>query len=397
MNRRNAIVLTPRLPWPLDDGGRIAAFQTVWAAAQTHDVTLITFVPPGREHDAPPAELRSLGVEVVAVPHRPPALPAAAITGLVGRWPFTLARYRRPEFTRVLRERVAMLHPAYALVNHLHMASYHDVLDGVPMVLRQHNVEHVWMARVAQDLGMSPAGVYAGIQASKLRRTEADLCRDAALTLAIQEQETMALRALAPGARVETLPIGVDLDRYLEPRPVTPPVVLLAASFAWRPNVEGALRFLAEGWARLHADVPEARLRVAGKTPPPELVTAARLAGAEVAADVPSMPEEFARATLLLVPLWVGAGARVKVVEALAARLPVVSTSMGAEGLGLIPGIHFLEADAPGALAARAAELLRDPARRESLRKAGRERAEERWALPTVARAQNELVATVAR
>ena len=397
MSRRTAIVLTPRLPWPLDDGGRIAAFQTVWAAAQTHDVTLITFVPPGTERDAPPRELRAIGVEVVAVPHHPPTIAAAAISGLVGKWPFTLARYRRPEFARVLRERVAAIRPAYALVNNLHMASYGDELDGVPMILRQQNVEHVWMERVARALGMSPAGVYAGIQATRLRRAEATLCRHAALTLAIQERETMMLRALAPGARVETLPLGVDLERYHEPRPVSPPIVLLAASFAWMPNVEGAHRFLEEGWPRLHAEVPEARLRIAGKAPPPELVLAARLAGAEVAADVPSMPDEFARATLLLVPLWVGAGARVKVVEALAARLPVVSTSMGAEGLGLTPGVHFLEADAPGALAARAAELLRDAARRESLARAGRERAEERWALPTVARVQNELVASVAR
>jgi glycosyltransferase involved in cell wall biosynthesis len=397
MTRPAAIVLTPRLPWPLDDGGRIAAFQTLWAAAQTHDVTLITFVPAGTEGEPPPRELRAMSVEVVPVPHRPPAVAAAAVSGLVGRWPFTLARYRRPEFARVLRKRVAMIRPAYALVNHLHMAPYIDELDGVPMVLRQHNVEHVWMERVARDLGMSPAGVYAGIQASRLRKAEAKLCHDAALTLAIQDEETKALRALAPGARVETLPLGVDLDRYLEPRPVSPAVVLLAASFTWKPNVDGAIRFLEEGWPRLRAEAPGARLRIAGKAPPPDLVAAARLADVEVAADVPSMPEEFARATMLLVPLWVGAGARVKVVEALAARLPVISTSMGSEGLGLTPGVHFLEADAPGALAARAAELLRDPARREALARAGRERAEERWALPTVARLQNELIDSVVK
>jgi glycosyltransferase involved in cell wall biosynthesis len=397
MPRRAAIVLTPRLPWPLDDGGRIAAFQTVWAAAQTHDVTLITFVPPGTEREAAPRELEALGVKVVAVPHHPPSLSAAALSGLVGRWPYTLARYRRNEFTRALRERVAALKPAYALVNHLHMAPYFEELDGVPMVLRQHNVEHVWMERLARDRGMSAEGLYAGVQASRLKRAEASLCRSAALTLAIQDQEAVTLRSLAPGARVETLPVGVDLSRYLAPKPVSPPIVLLAASFAWSPNVEGALRFLSEGWPRLRADAPGARLRIAGKAPPPALITAARLAGAELAADVPSMPEEFARATLLLVPLWVGAGARIKVVEALAARLPVVSTSMGAEGLGLTPGVHYLEADAPGALAARAAELLRDPNRREAIAREGRERAEASWSLPIVARLQNELVATVAR
>jgi glycosyltransferase involved in cell wall biosynthesis len=397
MGRRAAILLTPRLPWPLDDGGRIAAWQTVWAAAQAHDVTLLSFVPPGTERDPVPAGLAELGITVGCVPHLPPPPLQAAVEGLFGRWPYTLARYRSAAFSATLRERVAALTPAYVLANNLHMAPYLESLGGIPTVLREQNVEHLWMERYARERGAAPAALYARVQAARLKRAEASLCRAASLTLAIQDREAEILRSLAPSARIETLPVGIDLDRFAEPRPAEPPVLLLAGSFAWEPNAAGAIRFLEEGWPRVRAGAPNATLRLAGKGPPPSLRAAAERAGVELAADVPSMPEEFARATLLLVPLWIGAGARVKIIEALGARLPVVATSFACEGLGLAPGMHYMEGESAAELGERALELLRDRSRRDGLARAGRAVAEERWSLPAVARLQNRLVAEVAR
>ena len=396
MARRPAIVLTPRLPWPLDDGGRIALWQTVWAAAQEYDVTLLSFVPQGSETEPPPRPLIDLGVTIVRVPFRPPPLPVAAVSGLIGRWPYTLARYRSVAFERFLRERVAVLTPAYVLANNLHMATYVESIGGIPMVLRQQNVEHVWMERYARDRGSTAAGLYAREQVARLKRAEAFLCGTAALTLAIQDGEADILRALVPAARIATLPVGIDLARYPPRRPAEPAVLLLAASFSWPPNVDGALRFLAEGWPRVRAGAPEARLRLAGKSPPTSLVRAASRAGAEIAADVPSMPAEFARAALLLVPLWTGGGARVKIVEAMAARLPVVATAFACEGLGLTSGTHYFEGGTATELADQALALLRDPVRGDAPARAGRALAEERWSLPAVARLQNELVAQVA-
>ena len=139
------------------------------------------------------------------------------------------------------------------------------------------------------------------------------------------------------------------------------------------------------------------RLRIAGKAPPRALLEAATRAGAEIEPDVRSMPVEFARAALLVVPLWTGAGARVRIVEALAAGLPVVSTPTGAEGLGLEPGAHFAEAETPTALAEAVTGLLRDRARLDAMGRAGQAFAERGWALPAVARLQNDLIAQVIR
>ncbi|MGE5178989.1 MAG: glycosyltransferase family 4 protein [Bacteroidota bacterium] len=392
MARSTALVLTTRLPWPLDDGGRVVLWQSVVSTARAHQVTLVSFVPPGTGDDPIPDAIRSACARVVRVAHRPPPIWRAAWRGVAGRWPYTLARYQDPEFAKAVAAAVEHDRPEFALVNHLHLAPYHEALGGVPMILREQNLEHRWMGRLAGSFGPTPAGLYAGYQAGRLREAERELCERAALVLAIQEGETAALRALAPRARVETLPIGIDLSRFLEPSPAKGPVVLLPGSFSWRPNVEGAIRFLEAGWPRVRAAEPRARLRLAGKKPPRPLVSAAARAGAEVAADVPSMEEEFSRATVVVVPLWVGAGARVKIVEAMAARVPVVATPEAAEGLDLEPELHYRPAADAVGLGNAVAALLRDPAERERLAAQGRLLAESRWSLERVAERQEELI-----
>ncbi|HKQ19685.1 MAG TPA: glycosyltransferase family 4 protein [Candidatus Eisenbacteria bacterium] len=393
MARRAALVLTPRLPWPLDDGGRIVLWQGLWAASRDHDVTLVSFVPPGTEREPLPDELRAVTARIVRVPHRPPSLPVAAVRGLVGRWPYTLARYQSAEFAGAVRGAVAADRPAYVFVNHLHLAPYFESLAGVPMILREHNVEHAWMHRRSRSLGPTLTGLYARVQANRLRSVERDSCERAALTLAIQEGEADALRALAPKARIRTVPVGVNLGRFHEPSPALPPTVLLPGSFAWEPNVEGALRFLSEGWPQVSAAVPAARLRIAGKAPPSRLRDAAARGGVTLMPDIPSMEDEFAAATVVVVPLWVGAGARVKVVEAMAARVPVVATPLAVEGLGLEPELHYACGDTGADLGEQVAALLRDRDERVRLAATGRALAEARWSLDVVARLQNSLVA----
>jgi glycosyltransferase involved in cell wall biosynthesis len=393
MPRPTALVLTPRLPWPLDDGGRIVLWQSVFATARHHDVSLISFSPSLEEATPIPEPVRAACARVVLVRRRPPPFLTAAWRGLTGRWPYTLARYQDPAFARAIREEAARVRPVFALVNNLHLAPYYEALGDVPMILREQNAEHRWMARYARSLGGSPRGIYARLQAHRLRGAERELCERAALVLAIQEVEADALRALAPRARVRTLPVGIALERFLEPSPATPPVVLLPGSFLWQPNVDGAMRFLEAGWPRIQAAQPEARLRIAGKGPPAALRRMAERKHAEVAADVPSMEEELSQASVVVAPLWVGAGARVKIIEAMAARVPVVATSTAAEGLELEPDLHYRCGDTAEELGTAVASLLGSPAERLRLGAQGRMLAETRWSLDVVARRQESLIA----
>ena len=390
-SRPSALMLTTRLPWPLDDGGHIATWQVLWSIAQGFDTTLASMVPPPALAAPLPAAFAALGVEVVRVAHRPPPLPVALVRGAFGRWPYMLARYRNRAFEATLRRLVATKRPDLVVVNALHLTTYLDVLAGVCVVMRTQNLEHLWLERYAERLSNPVARLYVRDQARRMRRVEAERCARCDLVLAIREGEAEVLRALAPATRVETLPIGIDMDRYLPRAPDRPPVVAMIASWEWAPNADGGREFLQRGWPRVHDRVPDARLRVVGKNLPADLAESARQAGAEVVGYVDDMAVEFAHAALMVVPLWMGAGIRVKIVEGLAARVPIVTTRIGAEGLDLEPGVHAAFAETPEGLGDAVVELLEHPDRAREMADAGCARVRDRHSLAAMAARTMEL------
>ncbi len=391
MSRPSAIVLTPRLPWPLDDGGRIYVHQSIWSVSRTHDTTVVSLVPPAEMDSPEPAAFAALGVRLVRVPHRPPATPVAALRGLFGRWPYMLARYRNAALDATIRRLIAERRPEFVLTNGLHVTTYVDAFDGVPAILRTPDLVHLWLSRFAERARNPAVRWYARNQVRRMADAERDLASRCALVLPIREEEAVELRRLAPAAHVEYLPLGIDLDRYRPHAPESPPVVALVGSWDWAPNVDGGREFLERGWSRVRAQVPGARLRLAGKHVSPAFAALAERAGAEVVGYVDDMAVEFARASVMVVPLWMGSGVRVKIVEAMAARLPVASTPIGAEGLGLEPGVHAAFGDTPEALGDVVASLLLDTARAEAMAAAARRLAEERYSLAAVAERQRVL------
>jgi glycosyltransferase involved in cell wall biosynthesis len=376
----------------LDDGGRIALWQVVWSTAQRFDTVLVSLVPADTAAQPVPAPPVPLDIEVIRIPHRPPVLPLAVLRGSFGRWPYTLARYRNRQLDSTLRRLVAERHPAVIVVNNLHYATYMDSARGIPFVIRQQNLEHRWLERFASSRTNPLVAAFARFQSRRMLRTETDLCARADLVLSIQDEETQALRALAPSAWIETVPVGIEFSRYLAPAREAPPIILLVGSFGWPPNDEGARRFLTGGWPRVRARRADARLLMIGKDLSSSLTSAAREVGAEPIGYVDSMLPEFARATALVVPLWVGAGARVKIVEALAAKLPVVSTPLAAEGLGLQPGRHLLQAEGPAELGDALLALLEAPAYAEEIARNAYAHARERFSLDAVASRTNDLL-----
>lgn len=384
MRREPALVLTPQPPWPLDDGGRIGLHQFTVSVARSWATTLLTMCRPGEMLAPASPQLAELGVRVECVPYTPPVTAMAALAGTFGRWPYTLARYRSRTFDSAIRAAVDRDRPELVMINHLHLATYADSLGGAARVLRQHNVESLWLERYANSL-RGPSREFALFQARRMRSAEGRLCSAMDLVLAIHDDEAAAIRALAPDARVEVVPVGVDFARFRDSAPGAPPVVLVAGSFNWPPNDEGARAFLAEGWPRIRARVPDARLRLVGKGMSDSLVAFAREAGAEPVGYVADIAAEYAAASALVVPLWAGAGMRVKIVEAMAARLPVVATSLAAEGLEVRCGVEAEIGETPTALADAAAGLLAGPERARAMADAAHAHAAIRWSLDAVA------------
>jgi len=358
---------------------------------------LVSFDAPAAVEQSVPEALREICRAVIRVPFRPPGMLTAVWRGSFGRWPHTMVRFHDPAYAAAVRAAVAEHRPAYALVNHLHLAIYQDALGPTPWALREHNVESSWMARYAATRRNPAVRIYAEGQARRLRVFERAAAESAALVLAIQEDEADQLRAIAPRARVEVVPIGVDFARFAPPAPTSPPIVLLIGSFAYAPNAEGARRFVVEGWDELRRLVPAARLRLVGRGLAPGLAAELAGRGVEVVGAVPDVAPEFAAASIVLAPLWFGAGARVKIVEAAAAGVPIVATPLGAEGLGFLPGEEIAVAEDPAGLARETAALLLDPARAAAQAARARLRAEATFSLPLVAERTQHLCRSIER
>src|SRR5262249_33155974 len=143
---------------------------------------------------------------------------------------------------------------------------------------------------------------------------------------------------------------GVDCAAYAElptGRPVNPPVVLFVGALAWGPNVSAAVFLAEQAFPKIRAARPDAMLLLVGKDPAPAVKALGRLPGVEVTGGVPSVRPYLAKASLLAVPLDSGGGTRLKILEAFAAGLPVVSTGVGAEGIAVIDGGDIVRAERP--------------------------------------------------
>jgi glycosyltransferase involved in cell wall biosynthesis len=257
---------------------------------------------------------------------------------------------------------------------------------SVPVVLFEHNVEHMIWKRL-HDVEKRPwRRALLGLEWRKMRRYETAACARAGLTVAVSEADRALLAANAPGADIRAIGTGVD-TAYFHPSDAAeaPATLVFTGSMDWYPNEDAILYFIAEVLPQLRQAVPGLSLAVVGRDPTERLRAACSAAGVQVTGTVADVRPYVAEAAVHVVPLRIGGGTRLKILEALAMGKAVVATRVGAEGLPIVPGEHFLQADSPADFAQAVVTLLKDPGRRRALGMAGRRLVEERhsWAQVT--------------
>lgn len=239
-------------------------------------------------------------------------------------------------------------------------------------VFDAHNVESLRFARLAKALGRDPRGVVARLQLRGIGRYEEEILGNVARVLATSQQEQRILEAWAPG-RVDVVPSGVDLDSYtFRPDVPSSPTILFVGALDYVANSDAVRTLLTDIAPRLrHRD---AVIQVVGANPPDWLPAAARRAPVrvEVLGRVPDVQPVLAGARVLAVPLSFGGGTRLKILEGLASGVPIVSTSVGAEGIDFIPGQDIVIADDMAGFAAAIDALLDDAGECARLGAAGR-------------------------
>lgn len=259
---------------------------------------------------------------------------------------------------------------------------------GAPIVLFAHNVEfQIWKRLAAVESRWWRRIALEG-EWRKMRRRERLAVTRAATTIAVSAEDRDMLQQLVPEARIDVVPTGVDTEYFAPlPRALVRHRLVFSGSMDWYPNEDAILSFAHEVWPKLRHEFPDVSMTVVGRNPGPKLVSAAEACGITVTGTVADVRPYLAEAEVYVVPLRVGGGTRLKIFEALAMGKAVVSTTIGAEGLGLTPGRHFVAADGADQLAASIARLLRDDSSRSRLARDGSEFVRSRygWSAVTAA------------
>ena len=374
---------------PVDRGGRRRSFETVRALAERHDVTLAT--THGNDDELVGLRAALPGVETLSWPwhipkHGSPGFALALARSWASELPVDLFRCRVPELGREVQTR---LHEAVfdvCVVDFLAAAPNAPLRGATPVVLFAHNVEHQIWRRLAGVEARRLHKALLEIEWRKMRLYEDRVVAAVDRTIAVSESDRALFCSRVPRASVGAVPTGVDPDYFRSDGAAElPNTLVFVGAMDWYPNEDAVLHFAADILPRLQRAVPEATLTVVGRNPS-ERVRALGPA-VRVSGTVDDVRPYLGSASVVVVPLRVGGGTRLKIFEALAMQKAVVSTTIGAEGLPLETGEHFVRADEPAAFAGAVVDLLRDPGRRAALGAAGRGLVEARYGWAAVARA----------
>src|SRR6516162_6324246 len=335
---------------PLDKGGRIRSYQMLRSLTRQHHVTYLCLDDGLAASDAID-RAREYAQEVVVVPFRAPekmslGFFAALLQNLFSPLPYAIARYRSPE----LRERVRHLAAAADLIVCDFLSSSLNVPEGLPAptVLFEHNVEAIIWQRHATVPQHPLRRAYMRLQWRRMLRHEARECRRFSHVVAVSAIDAEIIRREYAATSVGHVATGVDLAYFCRPRPRPRDShqLVFVGSMDWIPNDDGIRWFVSEVFGGIQERIPDARLTVVGRLPSRDMrALAARNPAIEVTGTVPDVRPYLERAAVSVVPLRIGGGTRLKIYEAMAMGIPVVSTAIGAEGLPVRHGEHLLIAD----------------------------------------------------
>ncbi len=394
--------LCPKVPWPPEDGGRVAmrvlALSLLRAGAEVRTLSL----NPGKHRADPaslPDEARPLRLEAIAVDTS--VTLAGALRSLLSGTSYNVERFHSPAFERRLLEVVAQEPPDAVLLESLYMVPYLPALRSAtraPIVLRSLNVEHEIWEGLARGHAHAATRLYLSHLARRLRAYEIATLNDVDAIVPVTNEDAGTYARLGATVPVHVTPVGVEMEGYPDRSGSGDPGTLVfLGSLDWRPNLEAVKWFLADAWPRVREAVPGARFHVAGSNPPAGLGPSVERDGVRLLGRIPDAREFLASGAAMVVPLLSGGGIRVKILEAMALGVPVVSTRLGACGIDAENGKEILLADEPDSLADACVGLLFDRDRAAALGRAGRERVRASFDSDHVGRCLLEFLSTRAR
>jgi glycosyltransferase involved in cell wall biosynthesis len=351
--------------YPHDTGAKIRVLNILRHLARRHEITFLCNLRAGEESQQ--AKMRALGLRLETVPARESPRGSVRFYGdlaqnLFSVYPFPISRNYDPALRARAQALVAREPYQIVICDTVAMVRHTNDLDVPVRILFQHNVEAQILQRHAETASGWLRARYMALQWRRMRRFEADCGRHFNTVIAVSELDQQTFAREYGWHHVQAIDTAVDVD-YFRPNGMTEHSdrVVFVGSLDWLPNHDGVGFFVHNVWPHIRRSKPQALFQIVGRNPPWSVRRLQRVEGVEVVGTVPDVRPYLAGAAVVVVPLLVGGGTRIKIFEALAMGKALVSTTIGAEGLAVTPGEHLLLADRPADIAEAVLGLLNDP------------------------------------
>jgi glycosyltransferase involved in cell wall biosynthesis len=364
------VIVDGDVSYPATSGKRLRTLHLMLRLADRHRITYVGRCAPGsvEDHEAP-GFLRDHGIEPVLV-HDPIAKKSGPLfytrlaRNLVARLPYSVASHQSAAMTRALtdigrRQDVDLWQFEWSA----YLGMLDPALGGRRLVIA-HNVDTLIWQRYWQTERRPLKRWFLRGQWRKFERFERQAFQEADRVVAVSPEDAALIRDQFGQPRVDVVDNGIERGFFEQATGRRDPQrILFLGALDWRPNLDAIDLLLDRIFPAVRAQVPEATLAIVGRNPPPGLVKRiAGTPGAALHANVADVRPFLASAGVMAVPLRIGGGSRLKILESLATGLPVVSTRVGAEGLALRPGEHYVQAE-EDAMAAALIDALLEPER----------------------------------
>jgi polysaccharide biosynthesis protein PslH len=367
--------VAPSFLHPTIGGGQIRTLGILRRLSERHEIHYVAFEDPAQPEG--PARAAEYSFRAYPFPHSAACKRSvsfvAQLAARFSRTPADIRRYHSPELKRFLKDLLRQERFDRVVADFLVMSGCCPHQER--SVLFQHNVETISWRRYFEHARDPQLRSYFRNQADRMFAYERAACRAAGCVIAVSAQDADLIRTMFGVEHVSDVPTGVDAQ-YFAPPASSPPVadLVFVGAMDWLANVDAVLYFLERILPQIRRRRPECTFAVVGRAPLPEIVRCAQQdTRVLVTGTVPDVRPYLWGASVSVVPLRIGSGTRIKICEAMAAGTPVVSTTIGAEGLELNPGQDICIADDPTDFAAQCLDLLENNERRSRMAAAARE------------------------
>jgi polysaccharide biosynthesis protein PslH len=395
--RPRLLFLCQSLPHPPHTGVAARNLNILKQLQVDYDVDLVTFFRVNHQPDDVARERSKVALRSVAASvAEPAAIPNEHsrarkvwdhVRSIVTGRAYTYYEYDSRSFASQLRAVLRSRTPELVHLDCIDLHRWLPELPPVPIACTHHNIESELLRRQARWVSGTALRHYVLHQAHLVERVERQLCPGFALNVMMSDVDAERLLTLAPGATTAVVPNGTDTE-YYQPdstEAVAGRVVFVGPTYSY-PNWDAVEFLLQEIWPRVHSADRSTSLRLIGRAAPHDEARYDAEPGVTTLGYVPDIRPSLAAARCCVVPIRIGGGTRLKILDAWAMGKAVVSTSIGCEGLDVVEGDNILVRDTPDAFADAVVHVLRDAPLRQRLERNARRTAVETYAWNAIGR-----------